>query len=78
MPGKVPVSRWDGPDPARGTAVDRGRASGDWLVRSRPAEFPDPPGEAGVDYDRRDSIEVHLLIVFASLAVSCWIEEVTS
>ena len=31
-----------------------------------------------IDYDRRDSIEVHLLIVFASLAVSCRIEEATS
>jgi transposase len=42
-------------------------------LQARPIYYDRP-----IDYDRRDSIEVHLLIVFASLAVSCWIEEATS
>jgi hypothetical protein len=36
------------------------------------------PGKVVDRVPRVDSIEVHLLIVFASLAVSCGIEEVTS
>jgi hypothetical protein len=46
----------------------------DWRIRNRRQA---PPPSLPIYHHKRDSIEAHLTIVFAVLAVSRWIEEAT-
>jgi hypothetical protein len=49
-------------------------------VADREEELPhvqDPPATAPIYHDKHDSIEAHLTIAFAALAVSRWLERQT-